>query len=228
MARSRPSGSATATRSSRRRSASSPRPTASSTSGPIPLFVDIEEDSLGIDPDAGRATPPDRPDAGDPAGPRLRPAVPDRATSTASPSDRGWPSIEDACEALGSSVDGRPLGSFGDVAVFAFYPNKQITTGEGGMVVTDDAELADVMRSLRNQGRDARRDVAAPRPARLQLPARRAVGGRRRRPAGAPRRAARRAATAWSAAYDGALGGRDWVRLPAGRRRASRSTGSCT
>ena len=58
------------------------------------------------------------------------------------------------CEALGSSVDGRPLGSYGDVAVFAFYPNKQITTGEGGMVVADDAGLAETMRSLRNQGRD--------------------------------------------------------------------------
>ena len=67
---------------------------------------------------------------------------------------RGWAVIEDACEGLGSSVNGRPLGSFGDVAVFAFYPNKQITTGEGGMVVTDDAALAETMRSLRNQGRD--------------------------------------------------------------------------
>ena len=58
-------------------------------------------------------------------------------------------------KALGSSVGGRALGSFGDVAVFAFYPNKQITTGEGGMVVTDDPALAEMMRSLRNQGRDA-------------------------------------------------------------------------
>jgi perosamine synthetase len=63
--------------------------------------------------------------------------------------------IEDACEGLGSTVGGRPLGGFGDVAVFAFYPNKQITTGEGGMVVTDDPALAETMRSLRNQGRDA-------------------------------------------------------------------------
>ena len=68
---------------------------------------------------------------------------------------RGWAVIEDACEGLGSSVGGRPLGSFGDVAVFAFYPNKQITTGEGGMVVTDDPALAETMRSLRNQGRDS-------------------------------------------------------------------------
>jgi perosamine synthetase len=63
--------------------------------------------------------------------------------------------IEDACEGLGSSIAGRPLGSFGDLAVFAFYPNKQVTTGEGGMIVTDDPVLAETMRSLRNQGRDA-------------------------------------------------------------------------
>jgi perosamine synthetase len=61
--------------------------------------------------------------------------------------------IEDACEALGASIGSQPVGSFGDVAVFAFYPNKQITTGEGGMIVTRDGRLAAHMRSLRNQGR---------------------------------------------------------------------------
>src|ERR1700679_75175 len=61
--------------------------------------------------------------------------------------------IEDACEALGSTINSKPVGSFGEIAVFAFYPNKQITTGEGGMVVTRDARLAARMRSLRNQGR---------------------------------------------------------------------------
>jgi len=61
--------------------------------------------------------------------------------------------IEDACEALGATIDSQPIGSFGDIAVFAFYPNKQITTGEGGMIVTRDAGLASHMRSLRNQGR---------------------------------------------------------------------------
>jgi dTDP-4-amino-4,6-dideoxygalactose transaminase len=61
--------------------------------------------------------------------------------------------IEDACEALGSEYKGRPAGSAGDYAAFAFYPNKQITTGEGGMVVTDDALAAALMRALRNQGR---------------------------------------------------------------------------
>jgi perosamine synthetase len=61
--------------------------------------------------------------------------------------------IEDACEAIGAEVQGRRVGSFGDAAVFAFYPNKQITTGEGGIIVTRNAELAQRMRALRNQGR---------------------------------------------------------------------------
>lgn len=63
------------------------------------------------------------------------------------------PLIEDCCEALGTTYKGRPCGSFGRVGVFGFYPNKQITTGEGGMVVTDDERLADLCRSMRNQGR---------------------------------------------------------------------------
>ncbi len=62
--------------------------------------------------------------------------------------------IEDACEALGAEYCGRPAGTLGDAGVFAFYPNKQVTTGEGGMIVTDDADWADLFRSLRNQGRD--------------------------------------------------------------------------
>jgi perosamine synthetase len=61
--------------------------------------------------------------------------------------------IEDSCEALGGEYKGRTAGTLGDYGVFAFYPNKQITTGEGGMVVTDDDEAADFMRALRNQGR---------------------------------------------------------------------------
>jgi len=61
--------------------------------------------------------------------------------------------IEDACEALGATIGPRAVGSFGDVGVFAFYPNKQITTGEGGMIVTRDGKRAAHMRSLRNQGR---------------------------------------------------------------------------
>lgn len=62
--------------------------------------------------------------------------------------------IEDACEALGANYGGRRVGTFGDAAAFAFYPNKQMTTGEGGMLVTDDPSIAKTCRSLRNQGRD--------------------------------------------------------------------------
>ncbi|HSO26909.1 MAG TPA: DegT/DnrJ/EryC1/StrS family aminotransferase, partial [Anaerolineales bacterium] len=61
--------------------------------------------------------------------------------------------IEDSCEALGAGYKGRQAGTLGDYGVFAFYPNKQITTGEGGMIVTQDAEAAQLMRALRNQGR---------------------------------------------------------------------------
>ncbi len=61
--------------------------------------------------------------------------------------------IEDSAEALGAEYKGRKAGSFGDAAVFAFYPNKQITTGEGGVVLTNSEEIAKLCRSLRNQGR---------------------------------------------------------------------------
>lgn len=61
--------------------------------------------------------------------------------------------IEDACEAIGAEYQGRRVGSFGDAAVFAFYPNKQITTGEGGMIVTRSETLSKRLRALRNQGR---------------------------------------------------------------------------
>ncbi len=62
--------------------------------------------------------------------------------------------IEDACEAIGAEYKGQRAGTFGDAAVFAFYPNKQMTTGEGGMIVTNNEEYAQIFRSLRNQGRD--------------------------------------------------------------------------
>ena len=54
---------------------------------------------------------------------------------------------------MGAAYKGHPAGTLGDYGVFGFYPNKQITTGEGGMVITDDAEAAALMRALRNQGR---------------------------------------------------------------------------
>ncbi|MCK4666976.1 DegT/DnrJ/EryC1/StrS family aminotransferase [Candidatus Dependentiae bacterium] len=63
------------------------------------------------------------------------------------------PIIEDSCEALGAEYKGQKVGRFGVGGAFAFYPNKQITTGEGGIIVTDDDDLCDYARSLRNQGR---------------------------------------------------------------------------
>ncbi|MCK4343012.1 MAG: DegT/DnrJ/EryC1/StrS family aminotransferase [Phycisphaerae bacterium] len=62
--------------------------------------------------------------------------------------------LEDSCEALGATYQGRPAGTLGEAGLFAFYPNKQITTGEGGMIVTNDDEIAFKARSLINQGRD--------------------------------------------------------------------------
>jgi perosamine synthetase len=61
--------------------------------------------------------------------------------------------IEDACEAVGASLDGIPAGRWGNAGTFAFYPNKQMTTGEGGMVLTDDDAIAREVSSLRSQGR---------------------------------------------------------------------------
>jgi perosamine synthetase len=62
--------------------------------------------------------------------------------------------IEDSCESLGAKYKGRMSGTLADAGVFGFYPNKQITTGEGGMIVTNDDEIARVCQSMRNQGRD--------------------------------------------------------------------------
>lgn len=62
--------------------------------------------------------------------------------------------IEDACEAIGATHKGKKAGTFGHAACFAFYPNKQITTGEGGIIVTNDDKVASLCKSYRNQGRD--------------------------------------------------------------------------
>jgi perosamine synthetase len=121
--------------------------------------------------------------------------------------------IEDSCEGLGSTFDGRPLGSFGDLSVFAFYPNKQITTGEGGMVVADDPDVVEVLRSLRNQGRDT--DGTWLRHVRLgynyrldELSA--AVGVVQLERIGELRAGRERVAQG----YVRALGGHDWLTLP--------------
>ncbi|MGA2080390.1 MAG: DegT/DnrJ/EryC1/StrS family aminotransferase [Holophaga sp.] len=63
--------------------------------------------------------------------------------------------IDDCCEALGAEYQGRKVGGFGQAGAFAFYPNKQVTTGEGGMIVTNRSDLAALARSYANQGRGA-------------------------------------------------------------------------
>jgi perosamine synthetase len=117
----------------------------------VPVFVDIDPQTLNLDPA------------------RIEEAITPRTRAIIVVHTFGSPAaldeiqeiahrhklivIEDACEALGAQFDGRNVGSFGDAAVFGFYPNKQITTGEGGMLVTNDSNLAAFARKLRNQGR---------------------------------------------------------------------------
>jgi perosamine synthetase len=176
-----------------------------------PVFVDIEEDRLGIDPELVEAA----------IGPRTKAIMPIEVFGRACRIDEvmaiadrnGLAVIEDACEALGSSIGGRPLGSFGVASAFAFYPNKQITTGEGGVVVTDDRELAESARSLRNQGRDTDgtwlRHVQLGYNYRLpELSAALGVAQLERR----AELAAGRARVV--AAYAAAFRDRDWIRLP--------------
>lgn len=66
--------------------------------------------------------------------------------------------LEDACESLGSTYKGKVTGTMGDIGTYAFYPNKQMTTGEGGMVVTNSKKLYELCDSMRNQGRGKRKD----------------------------------------------------------------------
>jgi perosamine synthetase len=117
----------------------------------LPVFVDIEASTLNIDPQ------------------RIEEAITPRTRAIMAVHTFGFPAemsaileiaarhglvvIEDACEAIGAEYLGRKVGGIGQAGVFAFYPNKQITTGEGGMVVTADETLARRIRALRNQGR---------------------------------------------------------------------------
>jgi len=119
--------------------------------GATPVFVDICPMSLNADPAKIEAAVTER-TAGVMAVECFgNPAFMDEYAKICAKHE--IPLIEDCCEALGTTHRGRPCGSFGRVGVFGFYPNKQITTGEGGMIVTKDTRLADMCRSLRNQGR---------------------------------------------------------------------------
>ncbi|MEX0776393.1 MAG: DegT/DnrJ/EryC1/StrS family aminotransferase [Phycisphaeraceae bacterium] len=124
--------------------------------GATPVFVDIDPCSLNMDPAKVEAAMTRRTKAILAVETFGNPAHLDKLAQIANAHE--IPLIEDCCEALGGRHNGRNCGSFGRVGVFAFYPNKQITTGEGGVIVTDDDRLADLCRSMRNQGRPVERD----------------------------------------------------------------------
>jgi perosamine synthetase len=119
--------------------------------GATPVFADVDEHTMNLDPAAVEAA----------ITPRTKgivavdifgyPCELDELRAIAE--KQGLALIQDACEALGGTYKGRPVGSQGTDAVFAFYPNKQMTTGEGGIVTTHDEERWRSLVSLRNQGR---------------------------------------------------------------------------
>jgi perosamine synthetase len=121
--------------------------------GATPVFADICPKTLNADPLKLEAAITPRTRAIMAVETFGNPAYFDQYAAIASRHE--IPMIEDCCEALGCELGKRPCGSFGRAGVFGFYPNKQITTGEGGMIVTNDRRLADVCRSLRSQGRPA-------------------------------------------------------------------------
>ncbi len=119
----------------------------------VPVFVDIDEQTLNIDANKIEAA----------ITPKTKAIMVVHVFGRPSPMREileiarryNLKIIEDACEAIGAEVENRRVGNLGDAGVFAFYPNKQITTGEGGMIVTDDEDIAKRAAMLRNQGRDA-------------------------------------------------------------------------
>jgi perosamine synthetase len=119
--------------------------------GATPVFADIDPRTLNLTPEAVESAISDRTRAVVAVDIYGYPCELDdlRALCEA----RGIALIQDACEALGARYKGAPVGSQGPSAVFAFYPNKQITTGEGGMVTTHSESEWRLLRSLRNQGR---------------------------------------------------------------------------
>jgi perosamine synthetase len=119
--------------------------------GAKPVFVDIDPQNLNINTDKIETRITDRTKAILPVEVFGNPAGLDRIAEIAQKHD--LPIIEDSCEALGSELNGKKAGTFGTMSVFGFYPNKQITTGEGGMILTNHDYLADMCVSLRNQGR---------------------------------------------------------------------------
>ena len=116
-----------------------------------PVFVDIDEASLNIDPALVARAVTARTRAMLPVHVFGQPCAMDELQAVCR--DRNLMLVEDACEAVGAEYKGRRVGTFGKAAVFSFYPNKAMTLGEGAVVATDDPHWAELMHSLRNQGR---------------------------------------------------------------------------
>ena len=122
----------------------------------LPVFVDIDSETMNIDPGKIEAA----------VTPRTRAIMLVHALGRPAPlrevldiaARNNLAVIEDSCEALGAEYQGKKVGTFGDAGVFGFYPNKQITTGEGGVVVTNNGRIAEMARRMRNQGRDPAAD----------------------------------------------------------------------
>jgi perosamine synthetase len=119
--------------------------------GATPVFADIDAQTYNLDPDAVEASITPRTKAIVAVDIFGYPAEYDRLIPLCE--ENGIALIEDSCEALGATYKGRPLGSHGHPAVWAFYPNKQMTTGEGGAVTTHSEDEHELLVSLRNQGR---------------------------------------------------------------------------
>ncbi|MCX8022728.1 MAG: DegT/DnrJ/EryC1/StrS family aminotransferase [Syntrophorhabdaceae bacterium] len=119
--------------------------------GARPVFVDIDPFTLNMNPDMIEERINRKTKAILPVHVFGVPCEMDRITHITS--KHKLILIEDACEAIGAEYKGKKLGTFGLTGVFAFYPNKQLTTGEGGIVVTNRKKVAELLKSLRNQGR---------------------------------------------------------------------------
>jgi dTDP-4-amino-4,6-dideoxygalactose transaminase len=121
--------------------------------GAKPVFCDVDPETLNLDPAAAAAALGERTVGILPVHIFGYPAAIAELERLAA--EHGLGILEDACESLGAlDSDGRRVGTRGNLATFAFYPNKQMTTGEGGAIVAPDAERAAALRSLRNQGRE--------------------------------------------------------------------------
>ncbi len=122
--------------------------------GGEPVFADIDSDTYNLDPDSVESILDEREDVAAIMPVHLYglPANMARFSELATEYDVAL--IEDAAQAHGATVSGQPVGSIGDVACFSFYPTKNMTTGEGGMVTTDDPDLEARVRKFINHGRD--------------------------------------------------------------------------